>query len=167
MTDAPLTYTAVGGTREPGFAPPGFAYLDRAAVIGSGEETFTRARELILHWEVQRRSGMRVAARGDGSIAVGDVVRLGIPFGPLHVSAPARVVYVVDELRKAGFAYGTLRGHPERGEELFQVELDDAGAVWMRVRAFSRPSGRIWWLGYPIIRLTQEFYTRRYLRALA
>jgi uncharacterized protein (UPF0548 family) len=36
--------------------------------------------------------------------------------GPIRV--PCRVVYVLDEPERRGFAYGTLPGHPESGEEL-------------------------------------------------
>jgi uncharacterized protein (UPF0548 family) len=109
------------------------------------------------------------AFTADGSelIAAGDTVVLAIPFGPFRVKAPARVVYVVDEPTRKGFAYGTLPGHPEDGEELFVVEHRDDDSVWITIRAFSRPSSRSWWAVYPVLRLSQEFYTRRYLTALA
>jgi uncharacterized protein (UPF0548 family) len=105
----------------------------------------------------------------DGSplLAPGDTVLLVVPFGPFGVKAPARVVYVVDEPKRKGFAYGTLAGHPEDGEEAFFIEQRDDGSVWITIRAFSRPSSRFWWAVYPVLRLSQEFYTRRYLRALA
>ena len=163
---AAFTYAAVGATAESGAPPTGFRSLERSAVIGRGEAVFSRAREAILRWEVQSRSGMHVAGAGSARVAAGAEVRLGIPFGPFRVHAPARVVYVLDEPRRAGFAYGTLPGHPERGEELFQVEHTADGTVRMSVRAIWRPAGA-WWLVYPVLRLTQEFYTRRYLRVLA
>jgi uncharacterized protein (UPF0548 family) len=100
-------------------------------------------------------------------IAPGDTAMLFIRFLIARVKAPARVVYVVDEPTRRGFAYGTLPGHPEDGEEAFIVELADDDSVWMVIRAFSRPSRWYWWLVSPVLRATQEFYTRRYLRALA
>jgi uncharacterized protein (UPF0548 family) len=100
-------------------------------------------------------------------IAPGDTAMLFIRFLTARVKAPARVVYVVDEPTRRGFAYGTLPGHPEDGEEAFIVELADDDSVWMVIRAFSRPSRWYWWLVSPVLRATQEFYTRRYLRALA
>jgi uncharacterized protein (UPF0548 family) len=42
------------------------------------------------------------------------------------------VVYVVDEHDRRGFAYGTLRGRPESGEELFAVGYDPAPTRRMR-----------------------------------
>jgi uncharacterized protein (UPF0548 family) len=107
------------------------------------------------------------APDGTPLIAPGDTVQLGIRFWPFWVKAPARVVYVVDEPTRRGFAYGTLPGHPEDGEEAFIVEQSPDGAVWLVLRAFSRPATWYWWLVSPALYLTQAFYTRRYGRALA
>lgn len=104
---------------------------------------------------------------GTPLLVPGDTVELVIPFGPFGVAAPARVVYVIDEPNRKGFAYGTLPGHPEDGEEAFIVELNDDGSVWLTIRAFSRPANRWWWVVYPVLRAVQEVYTRRYLRSLS
>jgi len=100
--------------------------------------------------------------------AEGVVVKLSLGFGPLLISAPCRVVYVVDAEREGGFAYGTLPGHPESGEERFSVlwrEEDDA--VLLCIRAFSRPANLLARLSGPVGHLVQERITTRYLRALA
>ena len=159
-----LTYSAVGATRDLRDVPKGFRALERRAVVGHGEGAFAAAKRSILDWGLQTGSGMAVDIAGP--IAVGDTVRLTIPFGPLRVHAPARVVYVVDEPRLAGFAYGTLPGHPECGEEAFLVELGADGTVSTVIRAFSHPANWFWRLGAPVLRLAQELYTRRYLKAL-
>jgi len=164
VAGAALTYPGVGGTRD-GSVPPGFRWVARSAVVGHGDEVFARARTGILNWQMQTGSGM--AVEGARTVQPGDRVRLAIPFGPLRVQAPAEVVYVVDEPGRAGFAYGTLPGHPERGEEAFLVELAADGTVTASIRAFSRPASWFWWCGYPFLRLAQELYTRRYLRALS
>ncbi len=62
-------------------------------------------------------------------------------FGLWWVNA-CRVVYHVDghhAARRFGFAYGTLPGHIEQGEERFMVEWDHEDNVWYDLRAFSRP----------------------------
>lgn len=159
MTD--LTYPCAGGTQ--GEAPAGFRPIDRRARIGTGDADFDRAVRATMTWGIQRGAGMRVRA-ADRPLRVGDTAKLRISLWPRDV--PCRVVYVVDEPHRGGFAYGTLPGHPERGEEAFVVERDDDGSVWLRVRAFSRPAGAIFWIGYPLLRLLQEIFTRRYLRAL-
>lgn len=105
------------------------------------------------------------APNGTPLLRPGDTARLRMALWPFPI--PARVVYVVDEPGRRGFAYGTLPGHPERGEEAFIVERMPDGSVWLVIRAFSRPAGPLIWLGYPVARLLQSFYTARYLRALA
>jgi uncharacterized protein (UPF0548 family) len=104
----------------------------------------------------------------DGSpyIANGMTAVLKIPFWPVKVSAPIRVVYVIDEQNRVGFAYGTLHGHPESGEEAFIVELRDDGSVWFVLRAFSQPSNGFFRAVSPILRLVQRHYTAKYLRSL-
>ena len=82
------------------------------------------------------------------------------------VRSPVRVVYVIDEPNRKGFAYGTLPGHPERGEEAFVVEQSADGSVWLTITSLSRPSSWIGWLTYPLLAAVQAHVTRRYFRAL-
>jgi uncharacterized protein (UPF0548 family) len=96
-------------------------------------------------------------------LAPGDSALLGIGFG---IKFPVRVIYVVDEPRRKGFAYGTLPGHPEDGEESWIIEHRDDDSVWIVVRAFSRPSHWYLRLATPLLRLQQRRLTNRYLRAL-
>jgi uncharacterized protein (UPF0548 family) len=102
--------------------------------------------------------------QGTRLLAPGDTAVLGVGLG---ISFPVRVIYVVDEPRRRGFAYGTLPGHAEDGEESWMVEHRDDDSVWITIRVFSRPANRWWWAVYPALRVAQEYYTRRYLRALA
>jgi uncharacterized protein (UPF0548 family) len=97
----------------------------------------------------------------------GDSATLHLPLGPVTVSAPVRVIYVVDDPACRGFAYGTLPGHPERGEEAFLVEQEQDGSVWLTVKAFSRPANLGWWLLAPVIMVVQARMTARYLRSLS
>jgi uncharacterized protein (UPF0548 family) len=107
-------------------------------------------------------------ADGTPFVKPGDTGWLIIPvIGPLGIKSPVRVVYVIDEPKRKGFAYGTLPGHPEDGEAAFVVEQRDDESVWLTIRSFSRPANWFWWMGYPVMRMLQSFYTNRYLRALA
>jgi len=110
---------------------------------------------------------LHFAPNGEPFLVAGDTAVLAIPFLVWRVKAPARVVYIVDEPNRKGFAYGTLKGHPEDGEEAFIVEIQEDGSVWLHITAFSRPASPLWWVVYPVLRITQEFFTRRYERALA
>jgi len=76
------------------------------------------------------------------------------------------VITIVDEPDRRGFIYGTLRGHPERGEEAFLVTLSTDGTVRVVVQGFSKPSPGVWTLEAPALRVAQAVYTRRYVRVL-
>jgi uncharacterized protein (UPF0548 family) len=106
------------------------------------------------------------AKDGTPYIANGMTATLSIKLGLFKVTAPVRVVYVIDEAARIGFAYGTLAGHPESGEESFIVEHRSDDSVWLTIRAFSRPSTWYYRLASPVLRLQQAKFTRRYLRAL-
>lgn len=103
---------------------------------------------------------------GTEFVTPGTTATLTMKVGPVPFHAPCRVVYVIDEPKRKGFAYGTLAGHPECGEESFVVDQTDDGSVWLTIRTFSRPSRWFWWASYPVLRLLQGVYTRRYFRAL-
>src|SRR5690606_362532 len=77
------------------------------------------------------------------------------------VKAPCRVVWTVEEHRRAGWAYGTLSGHPESGEEAFVVHRTGDGTVWLTVSAFSRPASWYARAGGPATRSLQHAYARR------
>ena len=81
-------------------------------------------------------------------------------------AASCRVVYCTDEAMSFGFAYGTLPGHPERGEESFHVRLDDQGVVSFHVVAFSRPGDLATKLAGPIATSVQSMATRRYIEGI-
>lgn len=167
---AELTYLAdrLGTTLDGEEPPPGYQRLRAARVVGHGRDHFEAAVAALDDWQVQRRSGAAVRADG-GSLTVGTVavVRLALPFlGFVGVDAPVRIVDVVDEDDRRGFAYGTLPGHPEEGEEAFVLSIADDGVVRFTVDAFSRPASRLARLGGPLTSTAQAIMTRRYLAAL-
>lgn len=160
LADLPLTYPDVGATA--GTPPPGYRFLRRTSVIGCGRERFEQAAAAGMHFGMLRGAGLRVESTTPTAQEGTDV--LG-HLGP--VSAPCRVVYVVDEPDRRGFAYGTLPGHAVRGEELFLVRYNsETDEVIAEVAAFSRPA--TWWsrLGAPMTSLMQKAIARRYLTAL-
>ncbi|TMS45733.1 DUF1990 domain-containing protein [Mycobacterium sp. DBP42] len=155
-----LTYPEVGATA--GDPPAGYRHIRATEVIGTGRARFETAADSVLHWGMQRGAGLRVQATTE---AAGVGTELLVRLGP--VPAPCRVVYLLDEPDRRGFAYGTLAGHPESGEELFSVRYDPTtDEVHAEVVAFSRPA--TWWsrLGGPVTRLLQRVVTRRYLTGI-
>ena len=160
----PLTYTPVGATRE-GLLPEGFDRMRRSRVVGHGRRDFDAAADAVLRWRAQRGAGVRVEASEDpvreGTVGL---VRLGP--GPLAITAPVRVVFVLDEPTRRGFAYGTLPGHAESGEEAFVVDLRADGAVTFTVTAYSRPAVLLTRLAGPAGRVFQRVMAGRYLAAV-
>ncbi|GGF46469.1 hypothetical protein GCM10011519_20550 [Marmoricola endophyticus] len=164
LTEAPLTYAEVGATYDE--LPDGYHHLTASGYVGSGRARFADAARVLLGWEMHRRAGLTVRTR-EPSVTEDAVAILGIGVGPLRVSAPVRVVRVVDESDCQGFAYGTLPGHPECGEERFEVRIGPDERVTARIAAFSRPGTRLAGAVGPLGRGAQSVVTRRYLAALA
>ncbi|MHB1877019.1 MAG: DUF1990 family protein, partial [Streptosporangiaceae bacterium] len=162
LADAELTYQEVGATA--GGLPAGYRQLTCSVPIGHGHQVFVGAGEAVCQWQVQLRAGLHVAASTPTAVP-GAVVILGVGIGPLRLQAPCRVVYAVDESRRRGFAYGTLAGHPESGEEAFIVEHHDDDTVSFMVTAFSRPATRLAKIAGPLAAVVQRRITARYLRS--
>ncbi|GAA3435006.1 DUF1990 family protein [Kutzneria kofuensis] len=156
LKSAPFTYAEVGATA--GELPAGYRTISRRVRLSTG---FDEAVDRLFGWQVQEASGFRVLA-SSARVESGSVVELRL--GPIKV--PCRVVYVVDEPTRQGFAYGTLPGHPERGEEAFVLDRNDDGTVSFTVTAFSRHATLLTKLGGPFGRLAQNLVTERYLGAL-
>lgn len=164
LRGAELTYREAGRTAS--VLPPGYHHLRRSALIGSGPQAFAGAADALLSWQVYLRAGLRVSA--SSAIAVpGTVVLLGLGTGHIRIGAPCRVVYLTSEPGRRGFAYGTLPGHPERGEEAFLVEQHHDGTVTFTITAFSKPATPLAKAAGPAGRAVQRHLTTRYLRALA
>ncbi len=157
-----LTYGEVGATSDGEILPAGYHHVRSTARIGSGRARFEQAAEKVMRYGMLRGAGVRVrAATPAAEVGTAVLGRLGPIF------APCRVVYVVDEPDCRGFAYGTLPGHPESGEERFAVRYEPgSGSVYAEVIAFSRHG--TWWsrLGGPAASIVQRVVTRRYLRAV-
>ncbi|MFE9174133.1 DUF1990 family protein [Streptomyces kebangsaanensis] len=157
MSTDDFTYEEVGATREQGHCPPGFHPLHMRTRIGEGEEVFRRASEAVLTWEVHRALGVGIEASAERA-APGVDVTLSVAG---IVRAPCRVVWTAEEGRRAGWAYGTLPGHPECGEEAFVVDRTGDGTVWLTITAFSRPAKWYTRAAGPAARGFQHAYARR------
>ncbi|WP_163803049.1 DUF1990 domain-containing protein [Mycolicibacterium anyangense] len=160
LAGQPLTYTQVGATF--GQLPAGYHHVRLSAPIGRGRDRFEQAAATVLRYGMLRGAGLRVTATTEVAEVGTDVLgKLG-PF-----VAPCRVVYVVDDKNRRGFAYGSLPGHAVAGEEMFGVRYEPADdSVHAEVVAFSRPA--TWWsqVGAPVASVVQRVITRRYLSVL-
>ncbi|GAA0459166.1 DUF1990 domain-containing protein [Streptomyces olivaceiscleroticus] len=165
---AGLSYPEHGATQH-GPLPAGYHHLRVEVPVGHGRAVLERAGEAITTFRMHRAAGVRVRA-GAASAEPGVPVEVGLGVGPLRVTAPCRVVWSTYDSDRIGFAYGTLDGHPERGEESFLAELRADGSVWFAVTAFSRPARWYTRLAGPVVPVLQRAYARhcgRTLRRLA
>src|SRR5512138_1689073 len=114
---ASMSYPEVGATRtEP--LPPGYAHDRRVEIVGAAT-AFERARRALQLWEVHTSAGVRISPIE--MVREGLTVALVVRAGGLATTSACRVVYVIDEPDRYGFAYGTLADHAVAGEELFLV----------------------------------------------
>ena len=138
-----FNYPGVGATATGDPLVAGYIVDRTRALLGSGSTVFDRARMALKRWSQFRLTWLE-AFPENAPIRSGEtVVVLARAFGVWWTNT-ARIVYTIDEtndsLSRFGFAYGTLPGHVESGEERFLVEWDRrADEVWFDILAFSRP----------------------------
>ncbi|MFD4421550.1 DUF1990 family protein [Agromyces sp. NPDC058484] len=89
------------------------------------------------------RTEERLGADGTPYIAAGMTATLRRKGRFRTRDTPVLVVYVIDEPRRIGFAYGTTADGPESGEESFILEHRDDDTVWLTIRSLLRTRGSI------------------------
>lgn len=150
------TYAEVGATREQ--APAGYTTDHNRIQLGQGIDDYERAKAALRQWKMFNMPWVQLCWPDTpiGASATVAVLIRHLGFWSLN---SARIVYVLEEhgkVEKFGFAYGTLPGHAERGEESFTVEYHaEDQSVWYELYAFSRP-GFLAALGYPFTRALQK-----------
>ncbi len=169
-----LTYPEVGATAQldlPAVRESlrGRYDLDRHEVtLGRGRALFDRARSALMAW---RHFGVPwLDFRGADRVESDQVVATLLRVAGLWFVNPCRVIYT-DARPNDGcvaFAYGTLSGHAESGEERFGVTFDPVTQeVRYEIAAFSRPAILLSRLGYPLARQIQKRFATCSAHALA
>ncbi|CAN5950768.1 unnamed protein product [Sphagnum jensenii] len=158
-----LSYKEVGMTKAALEAPSGYEADHYRVKLGEGSFVFEEAQKALRDWQQFNLGWLKVTSPNT-PIESGSVVTLLTSFAGFWLLFACRIVYVVNEngpIKKYGFAYGTLPGHPECGEERFTVEWDTSdNGVWYDVLAFSHPAGLVMQLGYPIARIVQKRFAK-------
>lgn len=170
--DAAFTYDQVGCTRaESGPLPRGWNLDHERVLLGRGGEVFERAKGALGAWRMFPPAVATLCWR-DCPIEVGRTVAVLYRAKPMPcwMLFPTRIAYVIgetrlsvaaDDVRRFGFAYGTVADHPEIGEERFLVEWDRASdEVWYDLLAVSRPGHWLARIGYPYTRFEQARFRR-------
>ncbi|MFN0173533.1 MAG: DUF1990 family protein [Saprospiraceae bacterium] len=154
----PYSYAEIGSTQNE-TPVSGFDNDFNFIALGQGEAVWEAAKEAVGQWKMFP-GGWACIWPERMPLREGEVVAMLAKVMGLWWLNSCRIVYVIDTQDKFGFAYGTLPGHAECGEELFMVEKMPDGTVRYVVKAFSRP--RVWLarLGYPIARAYQRKFIR-------
>ena len=149
-----FSYDEIGATRES--PPSGYDIDHNRIMIGRGEDDFEAAKTAIRQWKMFDVPGLELFYSNTPIETGRSVAPLARHLGFYSLNS-CRIVYVIDEAERFGFAYGTLTEHAEIGEERFTVEFHrDTGEVWYDIFAFSRPGHLLVKLGYPLSRFLQK-----------
>ncbi len=153
----PFSYADVGATLS---SPPAGYTLDHNRIeLGRGAEVFNRAVRAVRGWKMFDMPWIRLCWP-DSGIEVGTVVAVlarHLGFFSLNACRIVAAVDTDDAIKKFGFAYGTLPGHAERGEERFTVEWNrENDLVVYDLLAFSRPDNFLAKAGYAYARRLQK-----------
>jgi uncharacterized protein (UPF0548 family) len=158
------TYEPIGATVA-GVHPDGFHRVRLGIDVGQGSGVFERAVLGLKTWKEQDVPFTTVHPAGV-PVEEGETILITIGLGVIAVAVPCRIVAVVDEADRWGFAYGTLPGHLEQGEECFMLTHGPDGTVHFEIWSFSRPADTLMKVLGPLGRFGQRTVVRSYLRAL-
>jgi uncharacterized protein (UPF0548 family) len=145
--------------------PHGYERDHTRSEIGQGALAFEAAREAFRQWKQFDLGWVRVA-NAEARIEVEEMVAVeahtpsfsGLGLWSVNCS---RILYVIDEIDRFGFGYGTTAQHVERGEERFLLEFYPvSGVVAYDLLAISQPAHWLARLGYPYTRNRQKKFAR-------
>lgn len=177
-----FTYEERGATERPfpetleGGWPSGYTVMVESHEIAAPDPSasFIALTDGILGWELHRRAGLTMESRAELA-EPGVRVVSGFGVGPARIKAPCEVIWSrgpqLDGAgcavpgQRGGFGYGTLPGHPVRGEEGFYAELTPDNRLFFICSAYSVPASLVFRLAAPVTRLTQRYVLSRYTRA--
>lgn len=165
--DRPFTYSDADLAAQQ--SPPGYTRDHHRIKLGEGADAFRRAVEALRRWEMFNIGWLQLCWP-DAPIEIGATVAVLADLGCFWSLNACRIARVFDEdgdVRRYGFAYGTLPDHVERGQESFIIEWhskDDS--VWYDLSAYSRPNHLLAKLGYPVTRALQKRFTRASMQAM-
>jgi uncharacterized protein (UPF0548 family) len=159
-----FSYPETGSTR--GQPPAGYTVDHNRIRLGAGRETFLAAVSAVRAWEMFNLGWVRLVP-ANAPIKVGTTVAVVSRHFGFWSRHAARVLYLIEEERRFGLAYGTLAEHGEQGEERFLVEwnvTDDSVAY--DILAFSRPGCWQTRIAKPAVRVLQRRFARDSMAAM-
>lgn len=153
----PFSYREVGASRSQ--IPKNYPVNHHRIQLGNGADVFRRAVAAVQNWKMYDLEWTKVYP-SDAPLTVGEVVAVAVNHRFCWSINSCRIIYILEEkqsVERFGFAFGTLPGHSETGEERFTVEWRHADdAVWYEILAFARPRHILAKIGFPFVRFTQR-----------
>ena len=132
-------------------------FLDRSATPPCGDARRGIIGSLLFSTQAEQPADWSCIQRDVSADTTVAVLIHHLGFWSLNA---CRVVYVIREERRFGFAYGTLQEHAESGEERFSIEWSDDDSVWYDILAFSRPRQWPAKVARPLSRMLQKKFAR-------
>jgi uncharacterized protein (UPF0548 family) len=166
QSEQPFSYKAVSASRT--VPPKGYVVDHRRIRLGEGEATFQAACAALQRWQMFQLEWVELYSPETPIVEGAVVAVLARVWGLWWLNA-CRIVYLIDEqaeIRKVGFAYGTLPGHAESGEERFTIEWHPDNSVWYDLLAFSKANHWLAKLAYPLARRMQKRFGVESLQAM-
>jgi uncharacterized protein (UPF0548 family) len=165
--DLPFSYSEVGASQTA--IPSGYPVNHHRIQLGVGADVFARAKDAVQNWTMYKLAWTRLYP-SNTPVAVGNVVCVVVNHGFCWSINPCRIIYILEksgEVEKFGFAFGTLPGHSEEGEERFKVEWRHADdSVWFEILAFALPHHILAKIGFPFVGLFQRKFAEDCGRAM-
>lgn len=158
------TYPQPGMTR--GDPPSGFVVDHGRVELGRGDAVWARAQAAVRAWRMFDLGWVELCDP-DAPIVAGTTVAVLVRALGLWSLNAARIVYVVDEPDRFGFAYGTLPDHAESGEERFLVERGADRRVHYDLLAYSHPNQWPAKVARPLVRGLQKRFGAGSLEAMS
>ncbi len=165
LTGKPLTYWERGATDWKRM-PQGYAHATDRVTLGHGDEVWAFAKTALANWDCYPQEPW-IGLSEYPPIEVGQQVMVLFEIAGLWWTSPCRIVYVIDEPHRYGFAYGTLPGHVESGEELFLVERDPmTGDVHYEIRMMANAANPLAKLVPPVVKAMQQRFRKTSMRQM-
>lgn len=161
QSELPVSYSEVGASRTG--SPNGYPINHYRCQLGTGTGTFARAVTALRKWGMYELDWTKLYWPDTPIIEGATVAILARHFGFWSLN-PCRIIYVLEEegtIQRSGFAFGTLPGHAEQGEERFAIEWDHiSDSVWYDLFSFARPHQPLAKIGSPLARLIQRRFAK-------
>jgi uncharacterized protein (UPF0548 family) len=155
--DEVWNYSEQAATQNLNF-PKGYNHDRYKCYLGEGDEAWQAAKAALSNWKMFPK--WTSIYPSNAAQTLGQEVLVTVKLAPLYWLNGARVVYTLDEDQRFGFAYGTLKSHAERGEELFMVSRNENGEVFFELQAFSQPFHPLAKIGKPLVRRLQKQFAK-------